>query len=167
MNKEGKIIDLRTVKGTFRALLLLFILCLSMGYLSGVYYVSITSGFGGESIEENYLGNEDNDDADVMKFKMHEKEVLSIIHSHTIIFSFVFLAMGFLLLQSTINTKLRKLLIIEPFLSILLTFGGIWLMWKGMSWMKYIVIISGSLMHLAFFSSALIVAKELLQNRKD
>lgn len=163
--KEGSIFKLRAIDGNFRYLLLLFVLCLSIGYLSGVYYISITSGFNGDSIEENYLGNEDNEEAEIMKFKMHEKEVLSVIHSHTVIFSFIFLALGFLLLQSSVNKKLRSILIIEPFISIVFTFGGIWLMWKGHYWMKYIIIISGSVMHLAFFTSASIIIKELIQKR--
>lgn len=163
--KNTKVIMLKELRGMYRRMLILFVLCLSMGYLSGVYYISITSGFDGNSIEENYLGNEDNEEADTMKFKMHEKEVLSIIHSHTIIFSFIFLAMGFLLIQTSINPKLKSVLVIEPFVSILVTFGGIWLMWKGLEWMKYLIIISGTIMHIAFFSSAIIVLKELIQKR--
>jgi len=50
---------------------------------------------------------------------------------------------------------------IEPFVSILLTFGGIYLVWLGYEWMKYIVIISGTAMTLVYVVSVLILFSRL------
>ena len=157
---------LNEVKGTYRVFLIMFIMCLSVGYATGMYYISISSGFTGQSVSENYLGNEDDEEAEIMKFKMKEKEVLSIVHSHVISFSLIFLALGFLLFHSSFSEKLIAFLAIEPFVSIILTFGGIWLMWKGLDWMKYIVIFSGTLMHFIFISSATLVMVDLIKKRK-
>jgi hypothetical protein len=159
-------LQLRKVKGTIRSFLIMFVISLSFGYASGLYYISISSGFTGKSVEENYLGNEDDEEAGTMKFKMKEKEVLSIIHSHVISFALIFLALGFLLFHSSFSTKLISFLSIEPFISLLFSFGGIWLMWKGIDWMKYIVIISGSLMHLVFLTSILLILIDLLAKRR-
>lgn len=163
---SGKFIELNKIDGSFRKFLIAFVLCLSIGYSYGLYYISISSGFTSETVEENYLGNEENEDAEIMKFKMSEKEVISIIHGHIISFSLIFLALGFLLFQSSIPLKLIAFLSLEPFASIILTFGGIWFMWKGISWMKYIVILSGSVMHLVFVLSVGILLYELLKKRK-
>ena len=138
----GKYFELDKITGSFRKFLIAFILCLSIGYSYGLYYISISSGFSSETVKENYLGNEENEEAETMKFKMSEKEVISIIHTHIISFSLIFLALGFLLFQSSMPTKLISFLSLEPFASIILTFGGIWFMWKGIFWMKYIVILS-------------------------
>lgn len=163
---SGKFFELEKIEGNFRKFLIAFVLCLSIGYSFGLYYISISSGFTSQTVKENYLGNEENDEAEIMKFKMSEKEVISIIHAHIISFSLIFLALGFLLYQSSMPTKLISFLSLEPFASIILTFGGIWFMWKGIFWMKYIVILSGTVMHLVFLLSVAILLYELLKKRK-
>ena len=68
------------------------------------------------------------------------------------------------------DTKRREdlisFLVIEPFVSIILTFGGIWLMWKGFAWMKYVIIVSGTLMNLAYVVMAVLVLIALLKPRQ-
>ena len=165
-NTSMQLFKLSEVKGSFRSFLIVFIISLTIGYSFGLYYISISSGFTGQTIEENYNGNEDNEAADIMKFKMSEKEVVSIIHGHIVSFSLIFLAIGFLLFQSSYSGKLISFLAIEPFISIIVTFSGIWLLWKGYSWMKFIVIISGTIMHLAFICSVLLIFYDLLKKRE-
>lgn len=165
-NKSMQLFKLIEVKGSFRSFLIVFIMSLTIGYSFGLYYISISSGFTGQTIEENYNGNEANEDADIMKFKMSEKEVISIIHGHIVSFTLIFLAIGFLLFQSSYSMKLISFLVIEPFISIIVTFSGIWFMWNGYSWMKFIVIISGTIMHLAFICSVLLILYDLLKKRE-
>ena len=54
----------------------------------------------------------------------------------------------------------------EPFLSVLLTFGGIYLLWLDINWMKYVIMISGMLMTLSFTISVFIITFELLKNSR-
>ena len=161
----NKTLQLNKVKGSARTFLILFVICLSFGYGTGLYYLSISSGFTEKSVQENYLGNENDEEAEVMKFKMKEREVLSIIHGHVVSFSLIFLAIGLLLFNSSYSSKLISFLVIEPFISIILTFSGIWILWNGVEWMRYIVILSGTLMHLIYISSALLILFDLLKKR--
>ena len=64
---------------------------------------------------------------------------------------------------TSIPVWLKKILIIEPFISIVLTFGGIWMLWKDIAWMKYIVMCSGILLTITFSLSVLIVIQQLLK----
>ena len=160
-----KNIHLENLTGLWRNLLIAFVITLSFGYSTGMYYLTLTSGIETHSIEENYLGNESDEAALEMKFKKPEKEVVSIIHSHVISFSLIFLAIGGLLLMTTYPARLKFILVIEPFISIILTFGGIWLMWQGISWMKYVIIVSGTLMNLAYVVMAVLVLIALLKSR--
>ena len=159
-------ITLENLTGLWRNLLIAFVITLSFGYGTGMYYLTLTSGLQTQSIEENYLGNEADEAALEMKFKKPEKEVVSIIHSHVISFSLIFMAIGGLLLLTSYPPRLKSILVIEPFVSIILTFGGIWLMWQGVSWMKYIIIISGTLMNLAYVVMAGLVLVALGKQRK-
>ena len=56
---------------------------------------------------------------------------------------------------------------IEPFVSVLLTFGGLYLLWTGMLWMKYVVAFSGVLMTLTFTVSVGIILVQLFTKKEQ
>lgn len=142
-----------------------FIIVLSIGFYTGLLFVSETSSANPEGIEEQYLGNEDDNDATIMKFKKSEREMLSIVHSHMLSMSIIFFLIGIILSITKLNKKAKLFLMIEPFFSVVLTFGGIYLLWKGILWMKYVVVFSGTLMTLSFTLSIIIVLFQLFQNK--
>jgi Na+(H+)/acetate symporter ActP len=138
---------------------------LSVGYFSGLQFVRHTDSNRPDGIEENYLGNEDTDDLTVMKFKKGEREMLTILHTHVLSISFIFFLLGGLVAITSLPKKLKAFLMIEPFVSIILTFGGIYLLWKGMLWMKWVVMISGILMTAVFVIAAVLVLFQLAKRK--
>ena len=140
-----------------------FVLVLSVGFYTGLLFVNQTSTTTPAGVEENYLGNEADENAPVMKFKKSEREMLTIVHTHILSMSFIFFLLGGLVWMTTVSKSLKLFLTIEPFASVLLTFGGIYLLWKGMLWMKYVVIFSGILMTLTFIVSSLLVLLQLVK----
>lgn len=142
-----------------------FLVVLSVGYGSGLLFVGQTNSHNPQGIEENYLGNEDEDDAAVMKFKKGEREMLTILHTHILSISFIFFFLASLVSITSLNNKIKSFLMIEPFFSIIFTFGGIYLLWKGILWMKWIVMISGTLMTLVFVISVLAVLIQLYKSK--
>ena len=139
----------------------IFILVLSFGYGTGVLYISQTSGVTTKTIQENYIGNEQDEDAEEMKFKKSEKAILTMVHGHIISFALIFGVIGFMLFFSSYSSTLTRFLTIEPLISTVTTFGGVWLIWAGVSWMKYVVIISGALMHGSFAAIAILLLLDL------
>jgi len=142
-----------------------FIIVLSIGFFSGLSFVSETSSFSSNGIQENYLGNEDIPDAEEMKFKKSDKEMLSVIHSHILSMSMIFFLVALLVYHVEFNTAFKKFLMIEPLVSVVTTFGGLYFLWKGVLWMKYIVMISGMLMTLSYTLSILLIFWALLRKR--
>lgn len=140
-----------------------FILTLSFGYFVGLRFVNENTNSTVNGIEEHYLGNEADEDAEIMRFKKAEKEIITTVHNHVTSMSLIFLALGGILLLTSIPKKLKKFLIVEPFISILLTFGGIWLLWSGVLWFKYVVIFSGILLTLTFTSSVILILFQLFK----
>ena len=138
-----------------------FVVILSIGFFTGLLFVSETSTTSSDGIVENYNGNEEDEDAEVMKFKKSEREMLTIVHTHILSMSFVFFLLGGLVWLTKLSKKLKLFLTVEPFLSVLLTFGGIYFLWTGVIWMKYVVIFSGFLMTATFTISALLVLYQL------
>ncbi len=138
-----------------------FVIVLSIGYITGLQFVRQTESIVPNGIEENYLGNEDKKDVKVMKFKKGNREMLTIIHTHILSMSFIFFLLGGLVSMTALSNKWKAFLMIEPFVSIILTFGGIYLLWMGVSWIKYIVMLSGTLMTMVFIGSAGVVLFQL------
>ena len=142
-----------------------FVVVLSIGYSTGLLFVRQTQSVSPDGIEQNYLGNEDIENVKVMKFEKGAREMLTIIHTHILSMSFIFFFLGGLLAMTSIPKRWKAFLMIEPFFSILITFGGIYLMWMGVVWLKYIVMLSGVLMTLAYFVSAGVVLYECFKNK--
>lgn len=134
-----------------------FIIVLSIGFYSGLLFVGETSSANPNGIEERYLGNEADEGAMVMKFKKSEQEMLTLVHNHILSMSIIFFLVGLILSITKLNKKLKLFLMIEPFISVILTFGGLYLLWKGMIWVKYIVMFSGILMTLTYSVSVLVI----------
>jgi hypothetical protein len=140
-----------------------FIIVLSIGFYTGLLFVGETSSASPNGIEEQYLGNENDEDTMVMKFKKSEKEMLTLVHNHILSMSIIFFLLGGILSITRLDKKLKRFLILEPFVSVVLTFGGLFFLWKGILWMKYIVMFSGMLMTLSFTVAILIILYQLFK----
>lgn len=149
----------------FRRLILAFALVLSIGFMSGLLFVSETTSGSPQGIQEQYLGNEDDEKASVMKFKKSEREMLTLIHNHVLSMALIFFLVGALLGICKLDRKWKLFLMLEPFLSVILTFGGLYGLWKGILWMQYVIIVSGALMALTFAISILIIVLQSLKKQ--
>ena len=149
-----------------KLLISVFVLTLNIGFFTGLNFVNETTEFQVKGVETNYLGNELDEDAEVMKFKMSKKRVLTLVHNHILSLSVVFLLLGVILSLTSINKRIKTILIIEPFLSILLTFGGIYFLWNGVIWVKYVIVLSGMAMTITIILSSLLILKESLFSSK-
>ena len=140
-----------------RNLIISFVIVLSTGYFVGVMFIDHTSSLNPQGIQDNYLGNEVTEPIDVIKFKKSSYQMFNLIHTHVISMSIIFFIMGLLLSITDLNKYFKAFLIIEPFFSIAATFLGIYYLWTGILWMKYIIFISSLIMTLVYFASAFIV----------
>lgn len=160
MNFNGKISELpKEVKLLIGA----FLIVLSAGYFTGFRFVNETTENTPQGIQENYLGNEEDLEAEVMKFKKPKREMLTIIHTHILSLSVIFFILGGLVSLTRLKPWIKKALMIEPLLSVLLTFGGIYFMWLGWHWMRYVVMLSGILMTASFVISGIVVFLQLFK----
>ena len=145
-----------------KLLILAFICTLSIGFYGGITFVNDTTDASTKGIEERYLGNEADETATTMKFKKSPGEIKTLVHNHILSLSVIFFLLSLILSTTSINRKLKMFLMIEPFLSIVLTFGGIYFMWTGIPWMKYVIMISGIFMTGTFIASTFLIIKSIL-----
>lgn len=140
----------------------IFLISLSFGYISGIDLLKHTTDFNLKGIEENIIGNEFDESAEEFKFNMSEREIAGIIHSHVISLAILFLILSLLIFFSSYSNGIKTFFMIEPTISLFLTFGGIWMLWAGISWFKYVIMISGILMHLSFVIIIILLLKDLI-----
>ena len=152
--------------GEIRLLITAFVITLNIGYFVGLNFVNETSTYKPDGIESNYLGNENDENAEVMQFRKSDKEILTIVHNHILSMSLIFLLLGIILSFTSINKKLMRMLILEPFISIILTFGGIYVLWKGVLWFKYVIMISGAALTISLLVSSFFILKETVFGQK-
>ncbi len=145
----------------------LFLITLSFGFFTGFSFLHITTSLTPNGIEKHLIGNEDDEDTEEMIFKKSEREILNIIHTHVLSFSLIFLALSSILIATSVNQRLKTFLSIEPFVSILLTFGGIWILWKGILWFKYVIMLSGILLTTSFILIVCLILWQLIVIRVE
>ncbi len=158
-----------------RHLLAAFLLVAASGYTLGVFFVDHTTHMHPDGIAERYRGTEamgvdpmslppDHE----LQFEKTPAELLNITHTHMISLALVFLAVGgVFLLASGIPAWLRATLVLEPFLSIILTFGGMYLLrYHSPAW-SLLIAASGTLMTLCFYSMAAVSLWQLLRPAKS
>lgn len=153
--------SLKDLPKEVKHLISVFLIVLSIGYFTGITFVEDTTDQSPTGIEQNYLGNEDDESAVEMKFKKSKQEILNIVHTHILSISVIFLLTGLMVSKASVNSLLRRILMIEPFVSIFLTFGGIYLLWSGILWMKYVIMVSGIAMTLAFIGALIVILQSL------
>ena len=146
-----------------KSFLVVFIMVMSFGYGAGLVYLNATAGLSSTGVEEQYLGNEADEEAEEMKFKKSEKAILTLVHGHVISFGLIFFTLGGIFLFSSYSNTLKGILTIEPLISTVTTFGGIWIMWYGVSWFKYVLMVSGAFMHLSFVLLVVLTLRDLLK----
>ncbi len=152
---------------SLRAFIIIFLLVLSVGYFTGMQFVYETSKFSVNGIQQNYLGNESDENAKIMKFKKSKREIITIIHTHILSLSVIFFITGILLFTTNLPVKYKRYLSIEPFISLIITFGGIYFLWTGILWTKYLIAISGFLMTISFAFSVLLLLYYLVRKTPD
>ena len=161
--------SLSTLDANIKRLLTLFIIVLSIGVAIGLIYLSTTAGTKFSGIEEHYKGSPVKDEFDIpAKYPKTINNLLLTTHNHLLSLSMIFLCIGFIFSMSTfMNGKLKWFLIYEPFISILLTFGGIWGIRFINSNFLWIVSISGTLMYICYFIMTIICLWELNQTNPN
>ena len=157
---------LRDFSRPFKRFLVAFLFVLSVGYFTGLLFVVQTESTYPKGIVENYNGNEEDETAKVFKFKKGEREMLTIIHTHVLSIGFIFAFLGLLVWGTELPLFWKAFLMIEPFCSVIVTFGGIYLLWLGYTQLAYLVALSGMLMTLSYCFGAYFVLMELFKTPK-
>jgi hypothetical protein len=146
-----------------KALIAVFLVVLSIGFYLGLTFVNETTAANPQGIDSHYNGNEADENATVMQFKKSKREILTLVHNHILSLSIIFFILSLILSTTSINKRFKYFLMFEPFFSVLFTFGGIYFLWLDISWMKYVIMISGMFMTFSFMAANILILSQLLK----
>lgn len=132
---------LRSLPSYARSAVVAFILVGLVGYAAGLAFVSYNTGMRSEGISDHYQGDEEQ-----LKFGKSTAEMLNIVHSHLLGMGVLFFAVAGLYLCSDSSARQKGFWATETLLSLLSTFGALWLIALGQSWAVWIIYPSSILM---------------------
>ena len=159
-------IELYKLERTMRHFLAVFIFLLMIATLLGLAYVYQTTQFNKTGVTERYNVSviEPGDDFEIpVNYPKPLSELLLNTHNHLFGFAFIFLSLGFIFyFNSLISGFWKYFLMVEPFVSALLTFSGIWAMRFIHPHFVFVVFIAAFLTYGALFVMGSIIVYELL-----
>ena len=141
-----------------------FLLVLTIGVSIGLVYVNRTTAMTADGTTEHYAGSTFGDELDIPdKYPKEIEGMLLTTHTHLISFSFIFFFLGALFYMNSIVTSgWKTFFMIEPFISVLGTFGSIWGIRYYSPSFSIATIVFGILTYLTFYLMVAVCIYDLL-----
>ena len=148
-----------------KKLLTYYLFTIGIGFSLGVLYVYLNSEFSNTGMVEQYVGNNNEWEPKLPKTL---KDLVSHTHEHITMFSVIFLSLGLIFsYNSVIKGFWKSFLILEPFISIIITFGGFFIIRYITTTFSYVIIISSFLMYICFYIMLFVCLYELIFLQKE
>lgn len=153
----------RNAPPTLRALGRWITLVQLVGYTTGLLYVRHTTGLTPPGVSEQYRGSDSTAVTEAaMKFPKSYAEMLNITHTHLLGMLVIFALSGAALaLCERPAERWRRILIIEPFVALLVSFSAMWLMRYVDPRYSWLLTLSSGIMALTFYAQSFFVLREL------
>lgn len=148
--------------------LLAYLFTLTIGVLTGLIFLYYTTNYSPDTALERFEGSQleekQEDDFEIQEFYPKPvQELLITTHNHILGFAFILLGLGFVFyFNSIIKGTWKTILLVEPMISIVISFGSIWLMRFVDHSFVYLMAASSALIYLSFVLMAGVSAYELL-----
>jgi hypothetical protein len=144
---------------TLKYFLIAIIFVLSTGMVTGLIYLNYTTNYSPDGAAQRFNGTDEfnvEDEFDIPdNYPKPISEMLLTTHSHILGFSFIFFIMGIIFYFNSILIGFWKtFLLVEPTISIVITFGSIWLMRFVHEDFVFLTILSSTILYLSFFLMA-------------
>ncbi len=160
MNKK-----LCELDNNLKNLLFAFMICLTTGVLFGLAYLYHTTQYSTKTTIERYNGSVIDTEDEFAVPENYPKpisEILITTHNHIISFSFIFFLTGVIFyFNSIIGGKLKSFLIIEPFISTIISFGSLMAMRFVDKSFVYVTAFSSTILYLSFFVMVMVIIYDL------
>tara|TARA_Y100000994_G_scaffold243480_1_gene241903 strand:+ start:125 stop:640 length:516 start_codon:yes stop_codon:yes gene_type:complete len=163
-------IYLKNLDSDIKYILIAFLATIGLGIFTGMAYLYYTTESTPVGVIEHYKGSNDasyeNWDEFLDKPPKTEKylhDMLETTHAHVTSFAIISILLGIIFyFNSVIIGRLKLFLIIEPFISTIITFSSLWIMRYFHDGFVYLVIISAALLYPVWFIMISVSIYELM-----
>ena len=159
---------LREQNDQVKLLIVAFTICLVVGVSIGLVYIYTTESTSAAGTIEHYRGSDVTGDFDIPdKYPKTFEGMLLTTHTHVIAFAIIFLILGLFWAMNSIVVGWWKLFfLVEPFVSVLITFLSLWGIRYVSDSFSYISMVFGILTYTSFYLMAWIILSDLLNRQK-
>ncbi len=121
-------ISLQNIDRKIKNLLTVYLAVVAVGISVGLIYLASKTDSTSAGIIEEYNGTEIADELEIPeKFPKELSEMLVTTHNHILGLSTLLLSLGFIIYFSSLPSIFKSFLMVEPLISLIGTFGSIWL----------------------------------------
>jgi len=162
-------ITLKSLSSSLKKFIAVYIIVISIGVGTGLTFLNHKTSFSPKGTIARFNGDKKNIDSDFEIQENYPKpisEMLITTHNHILGLAFIFFSIGLIFyFNSIIIGKWKLFIMIEPLVSIIISFGSIWLMRFVDEHFVYLAVVSASIMYLSFYFMAIISLYELIFKR--
>ena len=155
---------LKDLEKNIKYFLVAFLITITAGIFTGLSYIYYTTNIAADSISERYAGSVVEEDYEIPEnFPKSIENMIQTTHEHVNSFAIISFVIGLIFyFNSIINGKLKTFIMIEPFISTIITFLSLWLIRFINTSFAYLVILSSTLMYLCWFIMIGVAMYELI-----
>ncbi len=156
--------SLSELDGTYKLMIASALFSVTVGVLIGLGYLYYLTSYSPQKAIENYRGSEvENKEIDIPEhYPKPVSEIFITTHNHIIGFTLIFIFVGAVFtMSSIINGFWKKFLLVEPFVSIVISFLCLWLIRFISHYFVYIMIVSSILIYLSYSIMVSLIFYEL------
>jgi hypothetical protein len=133
-----------------------------VGYTTSLLFIHHTTGMTPGGVATRYRGSDPSAAEGAMQFPKSFAEMLTITHTHLFSMAAIFVFSGLALALCTRpSERWRRLLIVEPFVALLVSFSAMWLMRYVDARFSWLLALSSAIMAATFYVQSYFIVREL------
>ena len=134
-----------------------------VGYTMALIFVRHTTGMTPAGAALRYRGSDPDTTETAMQFSKSLAEMLNITHTHLLSMAAIFAFSGLALaLCGRPSERWRRILIVEPFVALLVSFSAMWLMRYVDARFSWLLALSSGILAVTFYVQSFFILRELM-----
>jgi hypothetical protein len=134
-----------------------------VGYTTSLLFIHHTTDMTPGGVAARYRGSDVEATDAAMQFPKSFAEMMTITHTHLFSMAVIFVLSGLALaLCSRPSERWRRLLIVEPFVALLVSFSAMWLMRYVDPRFSWLLGLSSAIMAVTFYVQSFFILRELM-----
>ena len=134
-----------------------------VGYTTSLVFIRHTTGMTPAGVVTRYRGSDPDAAEGAMQFAKSLSEMLTVTHTHLFSMAAIFVFSGLALaLCAHPSERWRRILIVEPFVALLVSFSAMWLMRYVDPRFSWLLALSSGIMAVTFYVQSFFILRELM-----